>query len=627
MKTGLNFRRFFLFTGILLAIGYSASGADDSLYIQLADSIDYVVAADGSGDFLTVQEAIDAISDDNPKRIVVYIRNGGYKEKILVPESKTNITLIGQNVDSTILTYDDYNGRIVGGDTLGTSDSYSFALEADDFLAMNITIRNSAGDVGQAVALRTRGDRQSFLHCRLSGYQDTYYTYGSQRNYLHDCQIIGAIDYIFGSTTVIFDSCQIHSVRDNSYITAASTPENVRFGYVFFNCRLTASYGKLGIFLGRPWRPYANTVFYQCEEGDFLSSAGWSIWNGNNNHLTCFYAEYQCSGEGSDTTSRANWAHQLTDEQAASYKMDTIFSASTSPEFDGDWLPDFENDYYYQVVKKYTVKFMDSINCNARIKSIRYEGEELEGFSPAIYNYGVELPEGTTTVPVLEAETEDSLATCSFRYPTSVPNLATVIGTARDKGTHVAYFVYLSVDSAYSNAKLKLLKYQGIDVPDFSPDTYDYNVELEAGSIYVPNITAYTQISQATKIVTEPESLPGTAIVDVTAVDKVTTARYTIDFTVASGLEVGNPIKNNFFISNPFCQELFFKYDNLSGGELKLSLYSIQGRLIAEKNFSAGGEGDNQLAVYTGNLPEGCYIYKMVSQGEVYTGKVVKIDK
>jgi hypothetical protein len=515
----------------------------------------------------------------------------------------------------------------VDGDTLGTSDSYSYALEADDFTALNLTIENSAGDVGQAVALRTRGDRQSFLHCRLNGYQDTYYTYGSQRNYLKDCQIIGAIDFIFGSTTVIFDSCQIHSLRENSYITAASTPENARFGYAFFNCRLTAAYGKTGIYLGRPWRPYAQTVFYNCDEGAFLSPAGWSVWNGNNNHLTCFYAEYQCFGPGSDTINRVSWSHQLTDDQVDSYKVDTIFAASASVEFGTDWQPDFNTDYYYQTVERYTTKFMDSVNYDARIVSIRCEGEEIEGFSPDIFHYGIELPEGTTVVPVLTAEMEDSLASYSINYPGILPYTATVIGTGRDKGTHLAYSVYLSVDSAYSNAKLKLLRYNGISIPDFNPDIYNYNVELPVGITNVPAIVAYTEINQATKIITVPESLPGEAMVDVTAVDGITTARYTIHFTIESGLVISYLPVDNIRITNPFSDELHIRFNRPTAGRIEFSLYTIQGRIIIGKNFNSGNGNTKEFTIGTDRIPEGYYVFKLVEQGTIHTGKVIKINR
>lgn len=619
-------KKIYLFITFIYLSGFTAAYGSDSLFLSLSDSIDIIVAANGSGDYETVQDAIDAIPDNNPERLIIYIRNGNYKEKILIPAIKTNITLVGQSVDSTILTYDDYNGRIVEEDTLGTSDSYSFAVEADDFTAMNLTIENSAGDVGQAVALRSRGDRQLFLHCRFSGYQDTYYTYGRERNYLKDCQIIGAIDYIFGSTTVIFDSCQIHSLRENSYITAARTPEGVGFGYVFFDCRLTASYAKTGVFLGRPWRPYAQTVFFECEEGAFIDPAGWSIWNGNENHLTCFYAEYHCFGPGSDTVNRVSWSHQLTDEEALEYITENIFAGSTSIEFNGDWLPDFEDNFIYHCVKEYTVKFMDSVNFNSRVKSILYEGVELYNFSPDSFNYYIELPEGTTEIPVLEVEMEDSLATYIVRYPGILPNMATVVGTARDGGTHSAYSVYLSVDSAYFNARLKTLRYNGVSVPDFDPYVYNYHVELPPGTTSVPKIVAYTEISQATRVITPPESLPGIATVVVTAIDGNTTRTYTIDFTVATGLSESNSQGTDFTVSNPFSDELYIYFNNYPQGDMIFSLYNINGTLITHKKLSYSTyELSKELTIDTSNIIDGDYLFTIEIDGKSQSGKIVKI--
>jgi pectinesterase len=619
---------YILFIRLALLICFSQSNviySADSLFLCLTDSVDIIVASDGSGDYTSVQEAIDAVPDGNPEQIIIYVRNGVYKEKILIPASKTKIALIGQSIDSTILTYDDYNGRIVGGDTLGTSDSYSFAVESDDFVAMNLTIKNTAGDVGQAVALRSRGDRQAFLHCRLEGYQDTYYTYGKQRNFLKDCQIIGAIDYIFGSTTVVFDSCQIHSLRNDSYITAASTPEGVGFGYVFFDSRLTAPYSRSGIFLGRPWRPYAQTVFYECEEGSFLSSAGWSIWNGNNNHLTCFYAEYKCFGDGSDTTYRVSWSHQLTNEEAMEYTLENIFADSTSPEFGSDWLPSFEDDFIYSCVKKHTVKFMDSINYNSRVKSILYEGTELEGFSPDSFSYYIELPAGTTEVPALEVVMEYSLSTYQIQYPVSLPNKATIVGTARDMGTHSAYTVYLSVDSAYFNARLKTLRYNGVSVPDFDPDTYNYSVELPMGTISVPNIAAYTEVSQATKVINLPESVPGFVQIIVTAVDGKTTRTYTIDFTVATGLTENNDSFEGFTVSNPFSDEVYVYSYSFIEGEIEFLLYTVQGVLTIKKKFPEGFLQQKELIVDTSALISGSYLYTIVCNGVTQSGKIVKL--
>jgi pectinesterase len=344
---------------ILLLIPILKSKAQ-SLESQLLPWIDIVVAADGSGRVLTVQEAIDMIPDNNSERKLIYIRNGIYKEKIMLGKTKTNITMIGQDVDSVILTYDDYSGRVVGVDTIGTSTSYSFAAEADDFIAMNITFENSAGPVGQAVALRTSGDRQVFFHCKLIGHQDTYYTIGHYRNYLVDCFIEGTTDYIFGRTTTLFDSCHINSLKTGSYITAASTEQSVKYGYVFRNCHFTASQGIERVFLGRPWRPYAQTVILESYLENFVNPEGWSIWRGNENHLSCYYAEFNNHGPGANTENRAEWAHQLSGTEASQYTPEIIFSRSTNHQyFISDWVPSMDENPLYKIVKKETKRFIE----------------------------------------------------------------------------------------------------------------------------------------------------------------------------------------------------------------------------------------------------------------------------
>lgn len=597
--------------------------AADSLYIEIADTVDIIVAADGSGDFTTVQAAIDAVPDNNTKLKIIYIRKGTYKEKILVPSNKPHITMIGEHVDSTILTYDDYSGRIVDGVELGTSTSYSFAADANDFTALNLTFENSAGDVGQAVALRTHADRQTFLHCKLVGYQDTYYTWGRYRNYLKDCKIVGAVDYIFGATTTIFDSCQVHSVREGSYITAASTEEWAKFGYVFFNCRLTAAYRKNGIYLGRPWKPYAKTVFFESEEGAFISSGGWSLWSGNENHTTCFYAEYNCFGPGSDTLNRVTWSHQLTEEEASTYTMENIFSTESNPtNFTGDWIPYFEDDLLYKTVKKYTTKYMDSSNYNANLSEINHEGVLLDDFSPDKYKYIIELPEGTTEVPVLEAKTEDPKASCSISYPEELPGTSTLLVTAPDGGTFSSYTVFFSIDSAYTNALLESLRYNYKDIPDFDSDVFNYTIELPYGTTRLPTLQATAQVDGATVERNRPEELPGEGTVVVTSVDEMTQNTYTIEFTIGpSGVE-GNSQDNRFFITNPFNTTLNVSFNQMPQEDIDLVLFNLQGEILIKKKIPKA----SNYSLDTSWIHSGIYLYHVRVDGNEYVGKIVKTN-
>ncbi len=343
---------------IMFLLGSNFSPAKP-LEAKLKGKIFLVVARDGSGDVTSVQEAINRVPDHNHCRKIVFIRKGVYKEKIVLSGTKTNVTLIGEDADEVILTYDDHTGRVVDTATIGTYTSFSFAADASDFCAMNLTFMNSAGPVGQAVALRTSGDRQILFHCRLIGNQDTYYTFSRYRNYIQDCYIEGTTDYIFGRTTAIFDNCHIHSLKSGSFITAASTEQGVKFGYVMRNCLFTTAHEVSKVYLGRPWRPYGQTVIMNSYLTEGIHPEGWSIWRGNENHKTCYYAEFNNTGPGVVNANRIEWAKQLSPEEATRYTIENVFARSTNPElFSHDWKPDLDNDLVYQIVKKHVKPFL-----------------------------------------------------------------------------------------------------------------------------------------------------------------------------------------------------------------------------------------------------------------------------
>ncbi|HEY4787506.1 MAG TPA: pectinesterase family protein, partial [Bacteroidales bacterium] len=236
--------------------------------------LDIIVAQDGTGNFRTVQEAFNAAPDKSPKRFVIFIKNGVYKEKLVLPASKENVTIVGESLEGVVLTYDDYSKKVVNGDTLNTPTSYSFVIKANGFIAENITFENSAGRVGQAVAVMISADKAIFRNCRFLGNQDTLFTQSAGRSYFVDCYIEGTTDFIFGSGIALFENCHMHS-KKNSFVTAASTPQGNKFGYVFRNCVLTADTGINKVFLGRPWRPYANVVYLECAIGNHIFPAGW----------------------------------------------------------------------------------------------------------------------------------------------------------------------------------------------------------------------------------------------------------------------------------------------------------------------------------------------------------------
>ncbi len=310
-----------------------------------ASDVRIVVAADGSGDFTTVQQAVDSAPDFYRGGAVnIIIKPGTYKEKLTVPASKQRIRLVGEDALTTVITWDDYALRErPEGNPMGTSATPTAFVFGDDFLAENITFENSAGegkDIGQACAIMVNADRAAFLGCRFIANQDTIYTFGKrQRQYFRDCYIEGTTDFIFGASTCWFENCTVHSKR-NSYVTAASTPEGAEYGYVFKNCRLTHAEGVSKVYLGRPWRPFAKTVFIECELGEHIVKEGWHDWDKPYAHDTVLYAEYGSYGPGAaGKDERVWWSHILTAEEVASYNVADVLDAGSEIDKNGVTVP------------------------------------------------------------------------------------------------------------------------------------------------------------------------------------------------------------------------------------------------------------------------------------------------
>lgn len=288
-----------------------------------------VVSRDGTGNFRTLQEAIESARAFMDYTVTIYMKNGVYKEKVIVPSWVENIDIIGEDRDKTIITYDDHANI----NKMGTFRTYTVKVEGSDITFKNLTIENNAAQLGQAVALHTEGDRLKFINCRILGNQDTIYT-GAKftRLYFKDCYIDGTTDFIFGPSTALFEDCIIHSKR-NSYVTAASTPKEAKYGYVFKHCKLTAEPGVDKVYLGRPWRPYAYTLFIECELGKHIVLAGWHNWGKQSNEETARYMEYKNTGEGANASERVAWSKQLTKKEAEAVTVDAIFRTQS------DWNP------------------------------------------------------------------------------------------------------------------------------------------------------------------------------------------------------------------------------------------------------------------------------------------------
>lgn len=289
---------------------------------QLQAAAPIVVATDGSGAFTSVQAAVDSVPANNPQRVIIHIKPGTYKERIRVGRDKPRITFRGEDARKTVLTYDLYASKVIPPATqpVGTSGSYSTLIEADDFEAEHVTFENSAGEVGQAVALRTTGQRQAFRNCRMIGWQDTLYLHEG-RAYFKDCYIEGRVDFIFGRGIAVFENCHIHS-KNGGYVTAAATEEKEPFGYVFLNCKLTGEGAKA--YLGRPWRDHAAVAFIRCEMGDHVRPEGWDNWRKPEREKTARYVEYKCTGPGADRSGRVAWSRELSDAEAAKYTVANV---------------------------------------------------------------------------------------------------------------------------------------------------------------------------------------------------------------------------------------------------------------------------------------------------------------
>lgn len=325
-----------------------------------------LVAQDGSGDFTTVQEAINAAPDYSHTIITrIHIKAGIYNEMVTIPHNKFRLHISGDGAENTVITFGKY-AKQAWADTatgendprrniegvIGTSGSATMYIHSSYVTLENLTVENSAGegkDIAQAVALFTDGDFIFVNNCRLIGNQDTLYTYGRygkdggiKRNYYLDCYIEGTTDFIFGPSICYFENCTIHS-KKNSYVTAASTFQGQKYGYVFHNCRLTADEGVTKCYLGRPWGAYARTVFINCELGSHILKEGWHNWEKPGKPDTeknSYYAEYGNYGPGAATAKeRVKWSYQLKEKQLADYTFEKVMYQSN----DGIvWNP-FEN--------------------------------------------------------------------------------------------------------------------------------------------------------------------------------------------------------------------------------------------------------------------------------------------
>jgi pectinesterase len=294
--------------------------------------VEIVVAADGSGQFTSVQAAIMSVPQGRAESpVVIRIKPGKYNEQLYVQREKTHFHLIGEDPETTIVTYN-LHANMPGADgkPLGTFRTPSTTIDADDFHADNITFENSAGAVGQALAITVNGDRAVFRNCHFLGWQDTIFL-NRGRQLFEECTIKGHVDFIFVGATAFFDRCNIHCLK-NGYITAASTPDTQRFGFVFRDCKLTGDAG-VTTYLGRPWRDYSAVAFINCEMSNVVRPEGWHNWDQPIREYTSRYCEFGSTGEGAKLDERVRWAKELTEKSAEVFSIKNVLGG-----YDG-WDP------------------------------------------------------------------------------------------------------------------------------------------------------------------------------------------------------------------------------------------------------------------------------------------------
>jgi pectinesterase len=316
------------------------------------------VAIDGSGDFQTVQEAVDSVPEHSDEATTIHIKPGTYAGQIVIRRGKNKLMLEGEDSQTTRLTWD----RNVNDPKAEGADKFNPGIQvvANDFRARRLTFENTSGDHGQALAMRLDGDRTVITECRIIGWQDTLMINGG-RDYFKDCYIAGRVDFIFGSATAWFERCEIHS-RNGGYVTAASTARNQPFGFVFSDCKLTGdavpwqppATGALAdhpkkaaplAALGRPWRPYGSVTYLNCELGSHIKPEGWDNWRNPENEKTARYAEHNSRGPGVNPDKRVKWSRQLTNDEAEQITVPSVLAGADNwnPVVDSSTSPSTQN--------------------------------------------------------------------------------------------------------------------------------------------------------------------------------------------------------------------------------------------------------------------------------------------
>ncbi|KAK4360498.1 hypothetical protein RND71_019450 [Anisodus tanguticus] len=298
---------------------------------------DAIVAIDGSGDFKSITEALQAAPNNSQTRFNIKIKEGIYNEYVFVDKHKTNITLIGEGVDSTIIT-----GCKSNGTGFKTNETATVDIHGYGFVAQDITFQNTAGpSMHQAVAASISADHVSFYKCKFNGYQDTLYTKNGVQ-FFRECDIYGTVDFIFGNAKVIFQNCNIYARRPEDFqhevtITAQGRKHKEEdTAIVLQGCTINVTQDlrehepKVRVFLGRPWKSYSRTIIMSSYLDEFINPEGWVEWNGNKKDI--YFAEYNNTGSGANTSLRVDWAKSISQNDASNFTVRNFL-------YGDEWIP------------------------------------------------------------------------------------------------------------------------------------------------------------------------------------------------------------------------------------------------------------------------------------------------
>lgn len=624
-----------------------------SLQEKLSGKIDIVVARDGSGDFNTFNEAIAAAPDNSSERTIIFVKKGIYNERVQIPFTKKKLTIIGEDVQETVLSYRDYAGL--------NPEIYVLQILADDVWLMNLTIENKQGYLyagPQALALNIKNcDRTIVYHCKLFSFQDTWYLNTIYRAYARDCFIEGSVDYIYGPAVAVFDSCVLFCNRSSgAVITAANTnkddltsPYN-KFGFVFFNSRIMSMPGWGSISLGRPWRAFADVVYYKCDEGNYIIPEGWTSMHGRKD--SAYFREFRCSGSSALTNrntfdnagalpgSRV-YSFSLTDTNAVSSVpcFDSLFNPNVIPakrgKFSGMWNPEEsmqnEVDSVLLTLKQFIYPLMDTIGyTNTDIISLNYDTINIP-LEPSKYLYSMNVDTidvNQCFYPVFEYPGCGFIAT----RPAVIPGMGYINVVGKDRTKKNTYKIYFDKDNAFTNAKIQNIKIDTFSLPGFSPDVFEYHYELNehlAARInegYQITIKALGRVYGAgiEYINQRLKSIPDTSKIIVTAPDEATTNTYTIYFTMPLSLEQEQGVGFKVVCTNPINQNINCTIYSAKSCNIGFKLYNGNGVLVLDKHFGNQQAGEIMLSLNAEHLENGIYFYKIELDSQVMTGKLLK---